>query len=209
MFRRYLSTSIKAQGEKKLSKFIHSDEEIGMQVLKGSPTIYNADKSASNYKGYLKAKVPKGFYYHPAQSSNTGSVNSETIPVSFMSSNDPRKTLPHIIKQNAFNKKISELAPPVLPSKSSLAGSKTYHLEPKDVQEIQKLRLSNPDKYTRKTLAKMFNVSPLFISIVSSASKERLKEMDRRLNIIKNGWSEKRTLARDDRIKRKALWTTA
>ncbi|KAL6940841.1 hypothetical protein ACO0QE_004759 [Hanseniaspora vineae] len=209
MFRRYLSTSLRAQGEKKLSKFIQSDEEIGMQVLKGSPTIYNADKSASNYKGYLKAKIPKGFYYHPAQSSNTGSVNSETIPVSFMSATDPRRTLPHVVKQSVHDKKISELAPPVLPSKSAMAGTKTYHLEPKDVEEIKKLRLSNPDKYTRKTLAKMFNVSPLFISIVSSASKERLQEMDRRLNIIKSEWCEKRKLARDDRAKRKALWTTA
>ncbi|KAH3900159.1 mitochondrial 54S ribosomal protein mL58 SCDLUD_003129 [Saccharomycodes ludwigii] len=195
----------------KLGKFITTDpRKKSIKILKGAPTIYNPTSSASNPKGYLKAKIPSGIYFTPAQSSPTGSINSETIPVSFMSKDDPRKSLYHVYynKGKKNPKFVQKFAPPIL-QKKNIAQEKKYHLTPKDVEEIQRLRNSNPDKYTRKALAEAFNVSPLVISLVSSAKPERLQEMEERLKYITSRWNEKRRLARQDRAKRNKLWYKA
>lgn len=185
---------------KDLSKFIQNCESK-IPELKSAPTIYNHKSSASNYKGYMKAKIPAGIYYQPAQSSSTGSINSETIPQSFLPKDDPRRAF---FSLSSADSQASLLAPPLQVRKE-----KSYHLTPKDVEEIIKLRKENPNKYTRKVLSKKFGVSPLFISLVSNASEERKREMNRRLEIIKDNWHPKRVVAREDRKKRKELWYRA
>lgn len=184
------------------------DKPTNIQRLKGTKTIYNPTSSSSNYKGYLKKKVQPGIYFDPPSSSPTGSINVETIPLSFVPVNDPRRSLlQQIHASNKLNK--ASDAPPVLAGASSLNLEKTYHLKPEQVLEIQKLRKQDPNKYTRKTLAKMYNVSPLFISLISNVSKDRKSEMDHRLEIIKSNFHPKRTIARADRVKRKQLWYRA
>lgn len=177
-----------------------------LKELKGAQTIYNPRSSASNYKGYMKAKIPAGLYYNPAQSSAMGSINSETIPLSFLAKDDPRRKF--VTKLRANDKLESATGPPVLCNKSTFKG-KDYHLEPEQIQEIIKLRANNPELYTRKVLAKKFKVSPLFISLVSTVSKARKAEMDDRLQTIKSKWHDKRVIARQDRKKRKELWYKA
>lgn len=83
---------------------------------------------------------------------------------------------------------------------------KNYNLSADDIAEIQRLRLEDPEQWTRKALAKKFNCSPFFVSMVSKPASERQAEMDRRLEIIKAGWTEHRTNARSDRVRRRALW---
>ncbi|SMN22293.1 similar to Saccharomyces cerevisiae YKR085C MRPL20 Mitochondrial ribosomal protein of the large subunit [Maudiozyma saulgeensis] len=174
--------------------------------LKGVQTIYNPRTSASNYKGYLKNKTPAGMYYNPAQSATTGSINSETIPLSFLAKDDPRRSfIKQLRTQDAVE---SKYGPPVLVGKSTVEG-KSYHLQPEQIAEIIKLRSSDPVTNTRKKLAKQFDVSPLFISLVSSAPKSRITEMNKRLNTIKSSWHKQREIARDDRKKRKQLWYRA
>ncbi|CAB4256039.1 similar to Saccharomyces cerevisiae YKR085C MRPL20 Mitochondrial ribosomal protein of the large subunit [Maudiozyma barnettii] len=174
--------------------------------LKGSQTIYNPRTSAANYKGYLKNKTPAGMYYNPAPSAATGSINSETIPLSFLSKDDPRRSF---IKQlRAQDATESRYGPPVLVSKSTVEGKK-YHLQPEQINEIIKLRSSDPVTNTRKKLAKQFGVSPLFISMVCSAPKSRITEMNERLNTIKSKWHKQREVAREDRKKRNQLWYSA
>ena len=191
---------------KDITKYIkQSTKEGDPPKLEGSPTIYNERTSAANYKGFLKAKIPAGLYYNPAQSSTMNSINSETIPVSFMPKDDPRR--PFAAKLHATDKLESQTAPPVLCSKSTLNPSgKSYHLKPEQIKEIQRLRAENPEVYTRKALAAKYNVSPLFISMVSDVPKERKLEMDRRLETIKTNWHPKRAAAREDRRKRKEMW---
>lgn len=191
-------SSSRAKG---LSKFIDASKKI--PELRSTPTIYNTKSSASNPKGYMKAKVPGGLYFQPAQSSPTGSINSETYPASFLPKTDSRRTL--IEELRSQDKLKGDYAPSVLTSKSTM-GDKTYHLKPSDVAEIQRLRSENPEVYTRKALAQQFNVSPLFISMVSSASTQRKQEMASRLDQIKSQWHDKRRTARSDRIKRKQYW---
>lgn len=191
---------------KNLSKFV--DKTKKTPELRGAPTIYNAKSSASNYKGYMRAKVPPGLYLNRAQSSPTGSINSETIPVSFLPQTDPRRPL---AKELASSDVLANHnAPPVLPGHSTLqAGGKRYHLKPEQINEIQRLRSEHPEKNSRKALAKQFNVSPLFISLVSEAPEEWKTEMNSRLAEIKTNWHDRRALAREDRKKRKQLWYRA
>ncbi|CAR25945.1 ZYRO0A11792p [Zygosaccharomyces rouxii] len=186
---------------KNLSKIINNSKKT--PELKGASTIYNAKSSASNYKGYMRAKVPAGLYFNRAPSSPTGSINSETIPSSFLPSNDPRKQLVQEIASKDVLSKPD--APPVLPSRSSLQG-KSYHLNPEQIEQIRRLRLEDPAKNTRKSLASQYNVSPLFISMVSEPPKEWKQEMDSRLTTIKSKWHVKRVTAREDRKRRKELW---
>ena len=67
--------------------------QIASRQIQQCGTIYNKTKSASNYKGYLKHRDAPGMYYQPSESIATGSVNSETIPRSFMAASDPRRGL--------------------------------------------------------------------------------------------------------------------
>ncbi|AET39120.1 mitochondrial 54S ribosomal protein mL58 Ecym_4038 [Eremothecium cymbalariae DBVPG len=185
---------------KDLSKAIEKSGSI--HHLHGTPTIYNKTSSASNYKGYMKAKIPPGTYFTPAPSSSTGSNNSETIPKSFLPKNDIRRQF--VDRLRSKDASISKNAPPL-----QVKGEKSYHLSPQEIREIIRLRNEDPDKYTRKVLAKKFNVSPLFISIVSDAPAERKAEMDKRLASIKLKWHPGRKVAREDRKKRKELWYRA
>ncbi|SCW02206.1 LAFE_0F01310g1_1 [Lachancea fermentati] len=192
--------SISALRYKDLSKIVNVNGKI--TELKGTPNLYNPKSSASNYRGVLRAKIDPGTYYYPSQSSSTGSINSETFPSAFLPKDDPRK---QILTDLRANDKVQSQLAPELHNK----GEKTYHLEPKDITEIIALRKQDPEKYTRKVLAKKYGVSPLFISLVSSASEERKNEMSRRLNEIQQRWHAKRKVAREDRKKRKELWYRA
>ncbi|SCU77582.1 LADA_0A01178g1_1 [Lachancea dasiensis] len=192
---RQLHTSSKLASEG--TKAVRSGQKI--QHLKAPANLYNSKSSASNYRGLLRAKVEPGFYHHPAQSSATGSINSETLPRAFLPRDDPRRQFVQKIRPSEHHQ--ASWAPALHQKKD-----KSYHLKPEQVAEIQRLRTENPDKYTRKVLAQKFDVSPLFISLVSSASKTRVEDMSQRLETIKKDWHPKRAIARQDREKRKELW---
>ncbi|CAL9736482.1 large ribosomal subunit protein mL58 [Monosporozyma servazzii] len=189
-----------------LCKKVTTEIKTGtMAELKGQPTIYNKYRSVSNVNGYRKAKVAPGMYIQKTQASPTGSIHSETIPLSFLSPDDPRRqqVIPHL--QN--NKSNVTLGPEVLTGRNAeLKHVKSYNLTPKEVQQIIDLRMKDPNKYTRSVLAKQFGVSRLFISLVSSASPARLQEMQSRLDTIKSKWHKGRQEARADRVKRRQTW---
>lgn len=175
--------------------------------INGQPTIYNKNRSMSNVDGYRKAKIDPGFYLQKSQSSPTGSIHSETIPLSFLPKDDPRRrfVIPHL--KNSDKALGDHRSPEVLTGRNaSLNHVKSYHLTPEKVNEIIRLRNSDPNKYTRSVLAKQFGVSRLFISLVASASRERVEEMDQRLNIIQSRWGKARKQARLERAKRHQTW---
>lgn len=175
--------------------------------INGQPTIYHKKRSMSNVDGYRKAKVDPGFYLQKAQSSPTGAIHSETIPLSFLPKDDPRRqfVVPHL--RNGNKVLGDHRSPEVLTGKNALLNHvKSYHLTPEKVNEIIRLRNSDPNKYTRSVLAKQFSVSRLFISLVASAPKERLQEMNQRLNIIQSRWGKARKQARLERAKRHQTW---
>lgn len=153
------------------------------------PNVYNNIRSGSN----IKPEYKPGLHHHIAPSSP--SVNITPDP--FLPGNDPRKGL-DLSNSNKIN---IEFAPAL-----SLPIEKKLNLTPKEVEEIQRLRLEDPFKYTRKVLAEQFQVSEFTISLVSNANKKFKSEMDRRLKYIKNRWSQGRIQARQDREKRKVSW---
>lgn len=195
---------------KGIGKYVVRNSTKPMKELRGSPTIYNSTNSASNSKGYLKAGrlVEPGLYLNRAQSSSMGSTNIETLPLAFIPKDDRRRSYIKHLKYQEKDAQLSKLAPPVLVSKSTVEGKK-YDLEPEAIAEIQRLRSEDPVKNSRKALARKYNVSPLFISIVSDAPEAHKKEMNSRLATIKSQWHPKRAIAREDRKKRQELWYRA
>lgn len=168
-------------------KFVRSFTNIPR--YKEIPNLYN--KKTSSYKP--KLKQPKGLIHHPPPSAPS---STSEIPDLFLPNDDPRKGLNLSGEQIDINN-----APPL-----STPSEKKYHLSPKDVEEIQRLRASEPYTYTKKVLAEKFNVSPFTISLVSDVSKERKQDMDDRLAQIKQGWSKGKAQARLDRKKRQQYW---
>ncbi|PLN77978.1 mitochondrial ribosomal protein subunit L20-domain-containing protein [Aspergillus taichungensis] len=83
---------------------------------------------------------------------------------------------------------------------------KTYHLSPSDIEEIRKLRLTDPMSWSRWKLAKRFGCSPMFIAMVCEAAPEK-KEMQKQvLEAIQSRWGAKRRMAREDRQLRRETW---
>jgi hypothetical protein len=82
---------------------------------------------------------------------------------------------------------------------------KKYHLTEEDIKEIQRLRVEDPNTWTREKLAEKFNCSQFFVSIVAK-NEAAGKEYERRLEEVKKRWGPGRSLARHERGRRKELW---
>lgn len=120
-------------------------------------------------------------------------------PTMFLPQSDMRRTLMATLKPAAAESK--PLPPPLKP-----ITQKSYHLTPADVKRMRKLRKEDPVKWHRHALAKEFNCSRLFVGISCQATPERVEQMKARFEKIKGKWGPKRTIARQDRQRRKAGW---
>ncbi|OJK00612.1 hypothetical protein ASPACDRAFT_77465 [Aspergillus aculeatus ATCC 16872] len=120
-------------------------------------------------------------------------------PAKFLPSDDIRRSL-------VGDTSISQQNHAELASLNKSPGPKRYHLNPSDVLEIRRLRTSDPMTWSRSKLAKRFDCSPLFISMVCGASREK-KEMQKQvLEAVQSRWGTKRRMAREDRTLRKESW---
>lgn len=81
-----------------------------------------------------------------------------------------------------------------------------YHLTPSDIEEIRKLRLSDPMTWSRHKLAKRFQCSPVFIAMVCEASREKKQMQKQVLEAMQSRWGTKRRMAREDRQLRREAW---
>lgn len=151
------------------------------------PTTYHPTKSAST----TKILLPTGVVHNPPASAPT----PYQTPSAFLPKDDPRR-------EAVWNTKKQDVdtMPPLNERE------KKYHLTEAEIQEIQKLRLQDPETWTRKALAEKFQCSPFFISMVSTPDPARLQEMNRRLEVIKSRWTEHREIARRDRKRRREIW---
>jgi Mitochondrial ribosomal protein subunit L20 len=80
------------------------------------------------------------------------------------------------------------------------------HLGEEDLARMRTLRETNPQLYTRQRLAKMFDCSPVFVSMAAPLPREALKEVWREKLEQKEGWTWRKQLVREMRKKRKDLW---
>ena len=83
---------------------------------------------------------------------------------------------------------------------------KKYHLKAGDIAEIRRLRTLDPFQWTRKRLAEKFGCTEFFVGMCVQANEERMQWHERNLAMAKRRWGPKRRTAREERLKRRALW---
>lgn len=78
------------------------------------------------------------------------------------------------------------------------------------VTKIRELRENEPDKYSRGELARMFNVTRSFVSLVAPLNVKKRKEITKRTETehaeARSKWSERHSLVQAIRRKRRELW---
>ncbi|EKM79401.1 hypothetical protein AGABI1DRAFT_85248 [Agaricus bisporus var. burnettii JB137-S8] len=78
------------------------------------------------------------------------------------------------------------------------------------VAKIRELRATDPDKYSRGQLAKMFNVTRAFVSMIAPVNVKKRKEIRRKFageaQEARSKWSERHSLVMAIRKKRRELW---
>lgn len=79
-------------------------------------------------------------------------------------------------------------------------------ITPEQIAKIQRLRKEDPIKNTKTRLAKQFNCSPLFISIVAPLPKAVRQVKEQQDNLKKQSWGLNKRVARAEREERRLLW---
>ncbi|EXJ59912.1 hypothetical protein A1O7_04059 [Cladophialophora yegresii CBS 114405] len=84
---------------------------------------------------------------------------------------------------------------------------KRYHLTEKDLEEMRRLRTTDPTQWSVSRLSKKFDCSPVFTHlVVDGLAPQKGKEQQMVTAIIKSNWGKKRREAREDRQIRKQRW---
>ena len=125
-------------------------------------------------------------------------------PPAFLPRDDPRRTLLSQTYRHA-NPYIdsSQRLPPLA---RKVQKEKKYHLTPTEMSEIRRLRLEDPNKWTRKTLSEKFGCSQFFVGMIAEASEEKKAKETAKLEEVKDRWGKRRRNAREDRGRRRELW---
>jgi hypothetical protein len=122
-------------------------------------------------------------------------------PFKFLPKEDKRR---NILSTHAAQKpSTTYLPPPIIQQKP---GYQRHHLTEKDVEEMRRLKDSDPQGWTKHKLAKKFNCSSLFANIVCESTPEQKAYAKQKLEAAKEKWGPKRRAAREDRQKRRELW---
>ncbi|TKY84927.1 hypothetical protein EX895_006007 [Sporisorium graminicola] len=99
--------------------------------------------------------------------------------------------------------------PPALRPRSRFAATHPdvdTAITPDQIASIQRLRAQDPITYTKTKLAKQFNCSPLFVSIVAPLPKEVRKVKKQQDELKKSSWGLNKRVARAEREERRLLW---
>jgi hypothetical protein len=92
-----------------------------------------------------------------------------------------------------------------MPPALKVISEKKYHVTPEQVAEMQALRSENSAYWTIDRLAAKYECSTLFVRICATNFEAGKKHFER-IEEVKGRWGRKKTLARQDRTRRKALW---
>jgi hypothetical protein len=121
-------------------------------------------------------------------------------PLKFLPKDDKRRQLLSNPATSTLASTSSRLPPPVVKVRP---GYQRHHLSESDVAEIKRLRTTDPERWTRLKLARKFNCSSLFVGICCQATDEKIAAEKAKLEAVKAKWGPKRTMAREDRLKRR------
>lgn len=83
---------------------------------------------------------------------------------------------------------------------------KDYSLTPDIIQEIITLRNQDPHKWSIAKLAAKFGVATNKVNVITGFSMAKQQKILEELQAVKESWSDKRKIARDDRQRRKQMW---
>ncbi|KAL3424224.1 hypothetical protein PVAG01_03505 [Phlyctema vagabunda] len=127
-------------------------------------------------------------------------------PTKFLPKEDQRR---HILESTAARRTPASL-PPVI--NKFAAKEEKHHLTKQDVNEIRRLRVADPKKWSIVTLAKRYNCSQTFVQIISAEltyteptlKQHSIEEREKREAYMAR-WGNKRAKAREDRTKRKEM----
>ncbi|GMM32728.1 mitochondrial 54S ribosomal protein YmL20 [Saccharomycopsis crataegensis] len=155
--------------------------------------VKNKFKSRGSAFNFKPQKVEPGVYHQPSPSIPSP---LQKTPNAFLPASDIRKS-----SSSEYTAEDVSYMPPL-----SSVKEKKYHLTAQQIEEIRQLRNSDPYTYTRKALAKKFDCSEFFVSLVVDCPPDRLKDMAGRLDTIKSTWSVRKKEAKSDHEKRKQNW---
>jgi len=119
-------------------------------------------------------------------------------PLKFIPPEDKRRDLLSAIH--------TDTPTPQLPPAVRQPYQKQYTLTSEDIAEVRRLRIADPQLWTRDKLAKQFNCSSLFIAIVCEANQDRKKQQIKVLEDTKSRWGLRRRTAREGRTRRRESW---
>ena len=92
-----------------------------------------------------------------------------------------------------------------LPAPVRAPYEKKYHLDEAQIAEIRKLRLGDPEKWTRVKLAEKFGCSQFFVGMVVKVP-EKAARVEAEHQSARERWGKRRREAREERERRKVLW---
>lgn len=161
-------------------------------------------------RSWRPTNTPRGdtVVYNPP----SAAPNVFHTPAIFLAKDDPRRALyarqQQLRSQEAgAAAKTPEEIEASLPPAVHRPPEKRYNVGPKEIEEMRALRTADDATWTTGTLAKKFDCSRWFVNQVVRSSWERrvqLREEEMRRRAVL--WGPRRTKARQDRVKRKALW---
>lgn len=146
-------------------------------------------------------------------------------PLKFLPKDDKRRSLYSTALQHttttALRRQSSPLAAPgtplsapshlpprpsaALPAPVRTPYEKKYHLDEAQIAEIRKLRLGDPEKWTRVKLAEKFGCSQFFVGMVVKVP-EKAERVAAEHQAAREKWGKRRREAREERERRKVLW---
>ncbi|OVF09926.1 putative mitochondrial 54S ribosomal protein [Clavispora lusitaniae] len=152
---------------------------------------YNEARSAFNLK-----PVPTQGLIHNPPASMPSVIDT---PKAFLPRNDPR--LKYMAEKfKTYTAEELEDMPLIWGAK------KDYSLTPDIIQEIITLRNQDPHKWSIAKLAAKFGVATNKVNVITGFSMAKQQKILEELQAVKESWSDKRKIARDDRQRRKQMW---
>jgi len=170
-----------------------------------APNVYHTPlkfmpKSDRRRQLYTDSNTPS-LYNIPRSSVNGNGSSQDVSPIAKPGTalhEIARSTLPSSLLPRVPD---SDPMPPALKPITD----KLYHITPEQVREMQALRKQDPKQWTIDRLAEKYGCSTLFVRICAK-NFEAGKAHFERLDETKKRWGRKKTLARQDRTRRKDLW---
>ena len=128
-------------------------------------------------------------------------------PAMFLPKGDPRRKLHEAAALQRVGLTDPSAATAKLPPPTGKPQAKRYHLTKEDMDEMRRLRREDPMEWSAKKLAKKFDCSSIFVSLVTEGIAKEKKELQKQvLATVKSEWGPRRRAAREDRALRKERW---